>query len=72
MPIISSFKKFCWFEGQKIDHFTSIKAIDLKLYQTQMKLGVLHLLDTYMLPYELILGEIKGKILAFMTFVAFI
>ena len=35
-----------------------------------MKLGVLHLLDTYMLPYELFLGEIKGKILTFMAFEA--
>ena len=26
-----------------------------------MKLGVLHLLDTYMLSYELFLGEIKGN-----------
>ena len=38
----------------------------------QVKLGVLHLLDAYMPPYQGNSGEIKGKKLAFMALVAFI
>ena len=60
----------------QISQFHFNKCYNLKNYrscpQPLMKLGVMHVLDTYMLPYQGLPGKIKRKNSAFVAFVAFI
>ena len=67
MPIIIVQNKLCWHKG----HIRFNKCNNLKNHRCcrllQLKFGVMHLLHTYMLPYQFGFGEIKRKNSAFMA-----